>query len=149
MQIERSESCALCTKEALVVAGGEGKKGKALATVELMNIRTKQWSMAAELPEPLWGASPALCGNSIYIVGGVNVRSSRSVYKCSVASLLQSTFSCTEKSDYGLVPPRETWQRLADLPVSGPTCVSLYEQLVLIGGEDPSVRSRIQLLLIK
>ena len=53
MQIERSESSCLCTEKVLIVAGGEGKRGKVLTAVEVMNTDTKQWSMAADLPEPL------------------------------------------------------------------------------------------------
>ena len=139
MPTKRSETSALCVKTALIVAGGEGKNGKVLATVEVMNTDTKQWSSASDLPEPLWGASATLCGNVFYIVGGVNVRPIKSVYKCTITSLLQSCqpafpFTCTTASDS--LEQHQLWNRVSDLPVTGPTCVSLYGQLILIGGED-------------
>ena len=141
MPTKRSETSALCVKMALIVAGGEGKNGKVLATVEVMNTDTKQWSSASDLPEPLWGASATLCGNVFYIVGGVNVRPIKSVYKCTITSLLQSCqpafpFTYTTASDS--LEQHQLWNKVSDPPVTGPTCVSLYGQLILIGGEDPN-----------
>ena len=69
MPTKRSESSAVCTRMTLIEAGGEGKGGKALTTVEVMNTDTLQWSRASDLPEPLWRSSPALCGSQLYIVG--------------------------------------------------------------------------------
>ena len=144
MPTKRSETCALCVEMALIVSGGEGKSGKALTTVEVKNTDTNQWSSATDLLEPLWGASSILCGNHFFIVGGVNdVRSTRSVYKCAINSLLRSCQpafrdSCSLVSKQ---PQSHLWDRVSDLPVTGPTCVSLYEQLILIGGEDSSTRS--------
>ena len=91
MPRKRFESSALSTRMALIVAGGEGKSGKALTTVEVMNTDALQWSRASDLPEPLWGSSPALCGSQLYIVGGVSVsRHGNSVYTYSIMALLQS-----------------------------------------------------------
>ena len=134
MQTKRSQSCALCIGTDLIVAGGEGKNGKALATVEILNTNTKQWSYATDLPEPLWGASSIVCGNQVFVVGGVNVhvQPTRSVYKCAVDSLLQSCHPTLQSS---------LWDRVSDLPVTGPTCVSLCERLILVGGEDSKTRS--------
>ena len=135
MPTKRSESSAVCTGMALIVVGGEGKSGEVLSTVEVMNTDTEQWSTAADLPEPLWGASPTLCGNILYVVGGVNVQPTKSAYKCSTVSLLQSckpTFPCGVAESTS-----ETWSKMTtDLPVTVPTCVSIYGHLVLIGGED-------------
>lgn len=139
MQTKRSESCALCIEMALIVAGGEGKNGKALATVEVMNTSTNQWSFATDLPEPLWGASSIVCANQFFVIGGVNVRPTRSVYRCAVSTLLQSC-QPTYRSSYSMQP--HLWDRACDLPVVGPTCVSLYEQLILVGGEDSNTRCR-------
>ena len=134
MQIGRSESTSLCTEKVLIVAGGEGRRVRALTAVEVMNIETKQWSMAADLPKPVWGASTALCGNYLYMVGGVHERPTKSIYKYSIASLLHST------SSYAVVGEplisSKTWERVTDLPVTGPTCVVLHGELILIGGEE-------------
>ena len=141
MPTKRSETSALCVEVALclIVAGGEGKNGKTLAIVEVMNTDTKQWSRATDLPKPLWGASGTLCGNQFFIIGGVNVQPTRSVYRCDITSLLKS---CQPAFHSSLVSEQQqSWDKVADLPVTGPTCVSLYEQLILIGGEDSNTRS--------
>ena len=140
MPTKCSEAIALCANKVLIVAGGEGKNSKALATVEVMNTDNNQWSQATDLLEPLWGASGIVCNNQVYIVGGVNVhvRPTRSVYRCDITSLLKSCQSAFHGNEQ---PHSLTWDKMADLPVTGPTCVSLNEQLILIGGEDSNTRS--------
>ena len=135
MPTKRSESSALSTRMALIVAGGEGKSGKALTTVEVMNTDTLQWSRASDLPEPLWGSSPALCGSQLYIVGGVSVsRPSKSVYTCSIMALLQSCQPAFTGVDVS--SPIEVWNQISDIPITGPTCVSFHGRLMLVGGEE-------------
>ena len=125
--------------QCLIVAGGEGKNDKTLAIVEVMNTDTNQWSRATDLPEPLWGTSGIVCGNQFFIIGGVNVHPTRAVYRCTITSLLKS---CQPAFHGSLVSEQpHSWDKVADLPVTGPTCVSLYEQLILIGGEDSNIRS--------
>ena len=141
MLTKRSETTALCTRGALIVAGGEGKNGKTLTTVEVMNTEIKQWSTATDLPEPLWGASAAVCGDLMYMVGGVNVRPTKSVYRCSVNSLLSSCQPAFACAGYNIENDAahtsdELWSRVSDPPVTGPTCVSLHGRLLLVGGED-------------
>jgi N-acetylneuraminic acid mutarotase len=53
MPTKRCESTALCTGTALIVVGGKAKNSSLLKTVEIMNIVTKQWSTAADLPHPV------------------------------------------------------------------------------------------------
>ena len=80
MPSKRCESTALSTDTALIVAGGD------ILSVEVMNIVTHQWSIVADLPEQLKHPSATICGNSFYILG----RSTKSVYSCSLMTLLQS-----------------------------------------------------------
>ena len=47
----------VCGGKALVVAGGEGEGYTVLATVEVMNTDTRQWSTASSLPHPLTNAT--------------------------------------------------------------------------------------------
>ena len=71
MPTERSDTSALCTKTSLVVAGGMGEVGM-LSTVEVMNTENHQWSTAADLPQPIYCASATVCGDQLYMLGGVN-----------------------------------------------------------------------------
>ena len=135
MPTKRSKSGAMCTRIALIVAGGEGKSGKALTTVEVMNSDTLQWSRASDLPEPLWRSSPALCDSQLYIVGGVNVsRPSKSVYTYSIMALLQLCQPAFPGID--VLSTVEVWNQISDIPITGPTCVSFHGRLMLVGGKE-------------
>ena len=133
MPTKRYNVSAQCIGTALIVVGGE--KGEIyrviLKSVEILNTSTRQWHTANELPQPLTASSMTVCGDRIYLLGGANVdiESTPSVYSCSLTALLLSGGS-------GLVGSRSTWTRVANLPVSQSTAVSLYDQLIAVGGRD-------------
>ena len=142
MPTKRSNTAAICTGTSLIVAGGQGKGAPVMATVEVMNTWTKQWSTAAHLPEPMWAASTAMCGDRVYILGGWD--KNRSAFVCSLSALLHSCKSKSStltkrrfksqhsaKDDHGAV-----WKRLANIPVTWFACVSFNSQLLVIGGLD-------------
>ena len=62
---------ALCTGTTLIVAGGYDDNGKSLKTVEVLSTETRQWHTAPDLPEPLAESSLILCGDLVYLLGGV------------------------------------------------------------------------------
>ena len=146
MPTERCSVSALCTGTTLIVAGGRGRgrgdKNETLKTVEVLNTETREWYTAADLPQPLAMSSTALCGDLVYLLGGVDKDKNftKLVYSCSLTSLLFSTGS---KSLGGRLVSTLTrsskgspWNRVADLPVELSTAVSLHGQLLAIGGED-------------
>ena len=128
MPTKRWGSTALCTGTALIVAGGDKKLFSDLKTVEVMNTETEQWSTAADLPQPLWVASAAICGDHVYILG-----SNKVVYTCSVLTLIQSC-----KSFLASIRNRDArvWKEAATPPVTETTFVSIHSQLLAIGGLD-------------
>ena len=66
----RDEAVSFKTEQALVVAGGcDGTKY--LDTVEVMNVPTKQWSTARCLPHPFSWISATMCGDQLYLGGGL------------------------------------------------------------------------------
>ena len=69
MPTKRWGSTALCAGTALIVAGGNTKQISDLKTVEVMNTETERWSTAADLPQPLWQAPAAVCGDHVYLLG--------------------------------------------------------------------------------
>ena len=71
MPTKRWGSTALCTGITLIIAGGKTEQDSELKTVEIMNTATKQWSTAADLPQPTSFAPAAVCGNQFYILGEV------------------------------------------------------------------------------
>ena len=92
MPTKRRCTISLCTGARLIVAGGVGEGAVVLSTVEVMNTVNHQWFTAADLPQPMYIASATVCGDCIYMLGGVGERitSIKSVYTCSVSDLIQS-----------------------------------------------------------
>ena len=130
MPTRRKYATSVCTETALIVVGGTGGKyNRDLTTVEVLNIETHEWFTAVNLPEPLYSCSATICGDRLYMLGGIrNTFPSKSVYSCSVSTLLW----LSNGSDGGT----GVWNKLADLPVRESTCVTFCEELLAIGGED-------------
>ena len=63
-------SAAVTAKEHLIVAGGEGDSTHCISTVEVMDIQTLVWSMAASLPYLYTSVSAAISGDHFYMLGG-------------------------------------------------------------------------------
>ena len=143
MPTKRWCTAVVCSGRSLVVAGGEGEGGKELSTVEVMDTETLQWSTASSLPHLLSQATATLCGDQVYMLGGWehNGKSSKSVFTCSLAALLQS---CQSKSGslgarmktLSLASRPKVWHQLPDTPVTHSTCASLHGQLLAVGGRD-------------
>ena len=111
-----------------------------LLTVEVLNIETRQWHTAPDLPEPVSEPSLALCGDLVYLLGGFNERYAgiNSVYSCSLSSLLSPPGS---KSLGGRLmstrAPTRFWTSMWNrVPLTGSTTVSLHGRLLAIGGMD-------------
>ena len=134
MPTKRWGSTALCTGTALIVAGGWTAQTSWLKTVEVMNTTTKQWSTAADLPQPLWQAPAAVCGDHVYIL----VKSIKVMYTCSVLTLIQSC-----KSFLASIRNRDArvWKEAAAPPATETTCVSIHGQLLAICGLDSDKKS--------
>ena len=95
MPTKRYHIAALCTGAALIVAGGYYSDHQVLKIVEVLNTDTRQWLSAPDLPEPLSYSPLTLCGDLVYLLGGVNTDNvgTSSVYSCSLSSLLLSSDS--------------------------------------------------------
>ena len=144
MPTKRSSSVAMCTGQALIVAGGVDQDLQTLRTVEAMDIDTKEWSPAADLPDPLYRASITLCQDCIYIIGGFSgSKSTTSVYTITLTNLFlpRRSRSLGERLAQSLsaltrLARSNVWNKVADLPVTLSTCVTLHGRLLAIGGCD-------------
>jgi hypothetical protein len=137
MPTKRMLATAVCTGTVLIIAGGDGENCKDLATVEILNIETSQWSTAVDLPKPLSFCSAAVHGDQLYVLGG-----GKSVYTCSVRALLQTCMqkSSLEEGTSALSLSNSgssgVWSKLPNLPVTRSTCVTFCGQLLAVGGRD-------------
>ena len=145
MPTRRQWTAVLNTGKELIVAGGWGSASSALATVEVMDIETHEWFRAENLPEPLFHASMALCGDQVYILGGYDELKcpSSAVYTCSKGDLLKtlSLVSSQKSENNSQKASPSTWNQIEDLLVTESTCVSLHGQLVAVGGRESVSRS--------
>ena len=124
MPTKRYYSTALCAGEALIVVGGWNQSK--LQVVELLNTETLQWSTAADLPQPLYQAPAAVCGDHVYILG----KSTMTLYKCLIPVLVQSRKSFLAS----MIKDTRVWKEVAAPPVTDTTCVSIRGRLLAIGG---------------
>ena len=129
MPSKRRLTAAVCSGRSLVVVGGLGEGDKNLSTVEVMDTETLQWSTASSLPHPLYIASATRCGDQVYMLGGWGQNGrSKSVFTCSLATLLQS---CQPQSPgerlktLSSASSHKVWRQLADTPVTLSRCASL------------------------
>ena len=132
MPTKRTSATAVCTESSLIVVGGV-LDGSVRCPVEVMDIASHQWSIAADvsIKQEFRHASGVICDDQLYVLGAVN---SKSVYSCSLRDLLQSCQSVSESK--AAAPPKlsNVWRELADLPVHNSSCVSLCGHLLAIGG---------------
>ena len=121
----------------LIVAGGAQHKiltdAKVLTTVEVLDTDIRQWFIASSLPHPFYLATISICGERLYMLGGINqTDETRSVLSCSIAELIQSRQpqSLTAPANQ----PTIVWRRVADVPHYYSSCATLRGRLIAVGG---------------
>ena len=130
MPTERSSVVAVTTKEHLIVAGGYKSGVGILTTVEVMDTRILVWSKVACLPHPCLSASGTICGDQLYMLGGLDDKEkTKLVLTCSLTELLRSSSSSSSTSMI-------LWNRVADAPAYHSTCAAVNGELVAVGGCD-------------
>ena len=120
----------------VIVAGGQTKfpGGTNLATVEVLNCSSLQWTSVCDLPKPLTFIAATICNDRIYCFDFANA-----AYTCTVDSLLSSSQSLTADThtDSQTTSP-QIWRALPDVPARWSTPASLCGQLVAVGGRRVS-----------
>ena len=140
MPTKRRRTAAVYDGCSLIVAGGS-HGGKRLATVEVLDTNTRQWSTASSLLHPYRLATLGICGDRLYMLGGSDqhgYQGTRSVLTCSVPELLQSckTQSLAGKLRTLTLKKKQVWRQVADVPHKLSTCSVLCGRLVAVGGFD-------------
>ena len=124
MPTKRYGTMAVTTTQHLIVAGGESGVSHHVNTVEVMDIHNLVWSTVASLPHPYTGASGTICGDRIFMLGGMDEKGyTTSVLTCIVEELLQSSWSSSG-----------VWHRVADVPFYRSTCATVNGELLAVGG---------------
>ena len=138
MPTPRSNTASVTTEQALIVAGGFSEKY--LDTVEVMDIPSQQWTTASRLPRPFNRMSATICGDQLYLAGGVNEsdKASKSVLTCSFTDLLPPQSLGARLHTLSLADKTGLWRQARDLPVTSSTLTTLGGHLLAIGGKDDS-----------
>ncbi len=130
MATARWVPAAIAYQQFLVVAGGIN--GSSLTTVEILNSSTKQWSTASPLPIRCYGLTPALVGDTLYLLGGNSGLSSpnKQMFSISLPALISHATSRA---------PPPAWE-VTNTDLTSSTAVSLHNSLLAVGGEDDQDR---------
>ena len=131
----------MCSGRSLIVAGGRDGSNE-LATVEVLDTNTRQWSIASSLTHPFCMATISICGERLFMLGGYQIGlapsgyETRSVLSCSIPELLQScqTQPLAGKLRTASANKSTIWQHVADAPHRLSSCATLCGQLVAVGG---------------
>ena len=140
MLTKRYNTAVVCSGKSLIVAGGKGDNNTTLSTVEVMDTERLQWLNASSLPHPLYQASATICGENVYMLGGVHPGGfpTQSVFTCSLSSLLKScqpqSLGADPKMSLGLPQDPSVWQKMVDIPVVLSTGLTLCGHLLAVGG---------------
>ena len=75
-------TAAICNGKSLVVTGGKKRPNDSdrLSVVKILNNETKMWATASSLPCPYFCTLITICGDSIYLFGGMDLNESRFHY---------------------------------------------------------------------
>ena len=126
MPTRRCNTAAVTTEKHLIVAGGESGASYVQRhdTVEVMDIGMLVWSTVASFPHPYSSASVAVCGDDLYMLGGLDDNGeSKSMLTCSITELLQSNSKSLS-----------VWYRAADTANYYSTCAAVNGELLAVGG---------------
>ena len=138
MPTKRYYTAAVCSGHPLIVAGGRDDRNR-LATVEVLDTDTRQWSIASSLTHPFSAATISICGERLYMLGGRDQTGlTRFVLSCSVPELLQSCQPQPLAGKLQTAPANQStiWRCVADAPHYLSSCATLCGQLVVVGGYE-------------
>ena len=138
MPTKRYSAAAVCSGRCLIVAGGEDGSNT-LATVEVLDTNTQQWSIASSLIYPFTEATMSICGERLYMLGGSQESHLKacSVLSCSVPELLQSCQPQHPTPSHTARGKKSTiWQYVTDAPHYRSSCATFCGQLVTVGGTN-------------
>lgn len=130
----RSRLAVAVVDDRLYAIGGEAADGRAVANVDVYDLRVNQWRAVSPLPQALANLAATAWQGRIYLVGGSHnsdQNRASTVVTTSVSNGVSNGF-------WAYDPAQDQWQSLGQLPVplAGAGLVADSEALYLIGGWD-------------
>lgn len=111
----------------LIVSGGSVGASMRIGIVEVMDVQTKTWLKADNLPLPLSSASFRICRDDLYLVGGFNNQGEaiNLAFTCKISDLMRSTEDKPPKGAPMRLMGLSLWRQIADVPATYTTCTIL------------------------
>lgn len=127
MPTAKSCTSSVCVGGYLVVIGGIGSNSsRYLRTVEVLDVREKNWSTATPFPMGVTFMSLSASSTRLFLTGGLDSSGAvRSVISCTIVALVSSA-----KNDDGT----PVWEAIVDVPALRAGCCVVKETLVVFGG---------------
>ena len=138
MPTERSFPAVISHDNLLLVTGGMAEDySTILNSADVLNLTTMKWTTpeALKLPVPLFRHSLVLCGDYIYLVGGIKTYPVKSLdnYNSKAWRTKWSDVKQTTASQHSQ-PRMSVWTQIADPPSLVPTAISCAGTLYTVGG---------------
>ncbi len=132
MPTARTSPAAVGYQQCLVVAGGEGDSS--LTAVEILNSSTKRWSTISPLPIQCNDLTPAVVGDTLYLLGGETgpLSPNNQMFSFSLPALVSHAVSTPRA-------PPPAWEA-TDTELTWSTAVSLHDSLLAVGGKNDQGR---------
>lgn len=123
MPTKRMYPAVVNTSTNLVVAGGKSESQSSLFTVEILDIKNRQWFSASHLPLATSHPEMVECNGYIYCSEG------NSLFSCSQDDLLASCYTSSNDDS--------VWSALAKIPVPNDCSLTVVKECVLaVGGAE-------------
>ena len=138
MPTRRASPAVISHDNLLLVTGGVATGfSTVLNATDVLDLTTMKWTSpkGLNLPVALWGHHLALCGEYLYLVGGVAVEPKQTLDNNSTQAWRAkwSDVKQTAAPEHSQ-PQRGVWTRIADPPTLRPAAVSCGGTLYTVGG---------------
>ena len=136
--------CATSTsfEDMIVVAGGEGRSGGWLSSVEVLDSSqpSSTWWEICNLPVKSWFMQCTVTDNELFI--GCGFGTANTVYTAKLSAVKESLIPSDPKSS---VSPESFWQSLPKTPLKKSGLVAVNNCLVIVGGDNGNFHSSVDL----
>ena len=141
MVMAREHHTTVTYQHYTIVAGGYGKDGSTLDTIEVFNYNNNLWTiLSTHLPHPMRNINATTCNQSFIIAGYTTAddKANNGTFIISMDSLVgadqQSLTSSTSEDD-------NKWSQLDSTPYWNTAIVPNTSPPVIIGGEDDQLKA--------
>ena len=135
MPTKRYWTIAVTYSSSIIVLGGETEGRTVVCTVEVFNIKSKEWFAACSLPQPLDSATATVCLEQLFLACGSSENTARCVLSCSISHLLESCCPTVSAGSGHAIREPGLWSRISDLPFHKMTITNLSDYVLAVGGK--------------